>query len=164
MYVYIYIIVYIELPTYYSYLIPVQRITVFHNHNVVNPIQINFQPNMDKWVVQSSSPQPCDRIFTTQSWTLLSDWAHSGPFGRASRQGAGPAQELLVAPTQWRSCHPDVPWNDNTPLIKSLHHTLSKFQCHFDKRGRVNWSLGLWDTFRPPCWCNHVPICTNVVA
>ena len=33
--------------------------------------------------------------------------------------------------------HRNVPWNDNTPLIKSLRHTLSKLLCRFDNTGRV---------------------------
>ena len=37
---------------------------------------------------QESAPRCGPRILTPQSWTLLNDWAHNGPFGRASRQGS----------------------------------------------------------------------------
>ena len=66
------------------------------------------------------------------------------------------AQNLLVALTKWRSKHHNVPWNDNTPLIKSLRTTLSKLLCRFDNSGRVTWSLGSWDTSCPPLWCTRL--------
>ena len=66
------------------------------------------------------------------------------------------AQNLLVALTKWRSKHHNVPWNDNTPLIKSLRTTLSKLLCRFDNSGRITWSLGSWDTSCPPLWCTRL--------